>query len=66
MFRMDALFEGAMRQIEGTTNLALKSKIEVLKNRENIQIQSTEISCLKTNLELQEDKLERLEGLVKQ
>ena len=49
---MDALFEGATRQIEDTTNLALKNKIEVLKNRENIQIHSTEISCLKTNFEL--------------
>ena len=50
---MDALFEGATRQIEDTTNLAFKNEIEVLKNRENIQIHSTEISCLKTNLELQ-------------
>ena len=62
---MDALFEGATKQIEDTTNLALKNEIEVLKNRENIQIHSTEISCLKTNFELREDKLERLEGLAK-
>ena len=61
--RIDALFEGATRQIEDTTNLALKNEIEALKNRENIQVQSTEISCIKTNLE---DKLEKWEGLVKQ
>ena len=63
--RMDALFEGATRQIKDTTNLALENEVEVLKNRENKLIHSTEISCLKINLELQEDKLERLEGLVK-
>ena len=62
---MDALFDGAIRQIKDTTNLALRNETEVVVNRETIQTNSTEIICLKTSLELQEDKLERLEGLIK-
>ena len=55
---MDALFDGATRQIEDMANLALRNETEVVVNRETIQTNSTEIICLKTNLELQEDKLE--------
>ena len=45
--------------------MALRNETEVVVNRETIQTSSTEIICLKTSLELQEDKLGRLEGLIK-
>ena len=56
---MEALFDGATRQIKDTANLALRNETEVVRNRENIQINSTEITYLETSLELQEDKLGR-------
>ena len=39
--RMDALFDGATRQIKDTANLALRNETEVVVNRETIQINST-------------------------
>ena len=49
---MDALFDGARRQIKDMANLALRNETEVVVNRDTIQTNSTEIICLKINLEL--------------
>ena len=55
----------ALSWLKDTANLALRNETEVVMSRETIQTNSTEIICLKTNLELQEDKLGRLEGLIR-
>ena len=62
----------AFSWLKDTNNLALEHKTKVGENKENIQnnkenIQGnvTEIFCLKTNQELQEDKIGSLEGQIR-
>ena len=62
---MDALLEGATKQVKDPTNLALQNKLDTLENKENVQGNGTEIFGLKTNQELHEDELGSLEGQIR-
>ena len=62
---MDALLEGATKQVEDPTNLALHNKLAMLDNKENVQGKGTELFGLETNQELHEDELRSLEEQIR-
>ena len=59
----------AFSWLKDTSNLALEHKVKVGKQgkhkKDNIKGNATEIFCLKTNQELQDDKLGSLEGQIR-
>ena len=62
---MDALLEGATKQVEDPTNLALQNGLEMLDNKEKVQGKGTEIVGLETNQELHKDELRSLEEQIR-
>ena len=59
------MFDAVKEWIRDNANLSLKAEIQMVANKEEIQVNSSDIQCIKLSLEVQEEKLGRLEGQIK-